>query len=62
MKKQASALQQLKMGYFVARMERFERESNKCVHCWQGNCGCNTKSTVSDSAFINYEGNELQYV
>jgi hypothetical protein len=54
-------LKQLQMGFMSLTMKNV-KEGEQCIYCWENNCGCGSKTSVKEDAFINFTGEELKYV
>lgn len=55
------SLRKLQMAYMVVTMKEVENTDNKCLFCWEDNCGCEHKETVKDNLFLNFS-DDLEYV
>lgn len=58
MKTNTRALEMVKLA---SQMSDVENTHDQCLHCWEVNCGCETKVSVQDDLFLNFQ-DEFQIV
>lgn len=58
------SLRALQLAYMEVSMNDESDTHNQCVYCWRSDCNCESKMTVENDPFLNFQDeyeNEVEF-